>query len=127
VAERLRSAAARQQRAGRGVTQQKVPEVRYSLPVEESVSPAPAEEEFPRRPAVRIPLPEAPEQKAEGSILREVEEARRRAETEAILSALNACLWNRRRAAVMLNIDYKALLYKMRKLGIGDKERTAVY
>jgi DNA-binding NtrC family response regulator len=30
-------------------------------------------------------------------------------------------LWNRKQAAKLLNIDYKALLYKMRKLGIGER------
>jgi DNA-binding NtrC family response regulator len=34
---------------------------------------------------------------------------------------LNATLWNRKQAAKLLNIDYKALLYKMKKLGIGEK------
>jgi DNA-binding NtrC family response regulator len=36
------------------------------------------------------------------------------------VQALNATRWNRKRAAEMLNIDYKALLYKMKKLEIGD-------
>jgi two-component system response regulator AtoC len=51
-------------------------------------------------------------------ILEKVNEAKRRAETEAILRALEASRWNRKRAAKMLRIDYKALLYKMRKLEI---------
>ena len=55
------------------------------------------------------------------SILRKVDEARKQAETEAILEALNATLWNRKQAAVLLNVDYKALLYKMKKFGIGSK------
>jgi len=55
------------------------------------------------------------------SILRKVDEARKQAETEAILSALNATLWNRKHAATLLNVDYKALLYKMKKCGIGNK------
>ncbi len=55
------------------------------------------------------------------SILAKVDYARREAETQAIVSALNATLWNRKQAACMLNIDYKALLYKMKKLGIGEK------
>jgi len=46
--------------------------------------------------------------------------AKQQAETDAILGALNATRWNRKRAAKMLNIDYKALLYKMKKLGIDD-------
>jgi DNA-binding NtrC family response regulator len=51
-------------------------------------------------------------------ILEKVDEARRRAETEAILRALDASHWNRKQAAKILRIDYKALLYKMRKLEI---------
>ena len=34
---------------------------------------------------------------------------------------LNSTRWNRKRAAALLNIDYKALLYKMKKLGLDDK------
>ena len=58
---------------------------------------------------------------ASGRILEEVDHARKKAETEAILAALNATLWNRKQAAKLLDIDYKALLYKMKKLGIGEK------
>jgi diguanylate cyclase (GGDEF)-like protein len=43
------------------------------------------------------------------------------AEIEAIVEALNATRWNRKQAAVLLNIHYKALLYKMKKLGIDDR------
>jgi len=56
-----------------------------------------------------------------GDILELVTRAKLQAETEAILKALNSTRWNRKRAASMLNIDYKALLYKMKKLGIDDK------
>ncbi len=59
---------------------------------------------------------------APGRILEEVDHARKKAETEAILTALNATLWNRKQAAKLLDIDYKALLYKMKKLGIGEKQ-----
>ena len=46
----------------------------------------------------------------------------RKAETEeAILAALNSTRWNRKQAATLLKIDYKALLYKMKKLGVEDK------
>ena len=37
------------------------------------------------------------------------------------MEALSASRWNRKQAAVLLNIDYKALLYRMKKLGIGEK------
>jgi two-component system, NtrC family, response regulator AtoC len=50
--------------------------------------------------------------------LAKVDEARRKAETELILRTLNGTLWNRKRAAATLGIDYRALLYKMKKLGI---------
>jgi two-component system response regulator AtoC len=55
------------------------------------------------------------------SILRKVDEARKQAEIEAIVAALNASLWNRKEAAGLLRVEYKALLYKMKKLGIGEK------
>jgi two-component system response regulator AtoC len=61
-------------------------------------------------------------------ILEKVNEAKRKAETEAILRALDASRWNRKQAAKILRIDYKALLYKMRKLDIeqtGAGLRTA--
>jgi DNA-binding NtrC family response regulator len=57
---------------------------------------------------------------APASILEKVDSAKKAAEAEAILAALNSTLWNRKQAAVLLNIDYKALLYKMKKLGIGN-------
>ncbi len=57
--------------------------------------------------------------------LSKVNEARKLAEAEAILAALQSSLWNRKRAAMLLNIDYKALLYKMKKLGIGEKRAVS--
>ncbi len=54
-------------------------------------------------------------------ILEQVTKAKEQAEIEAILAALNSTRWNRKQAAVLLRIDYKALLYKMKKLGIEDK------
>ena len=51
-------------------------------------------------------------------ILEQVTEAKRSAERTAILAALNAKNWNRKQAARMLKVDYKALLYKMKKLSI---------
>ncbi len=53
-----------------------------------------------------------------GPVLEQVVIAKLRAETDVILSALNSTRWNRKRAAALLKIDYKALLYKMKKLGI---------
>jgi len=57
-------------------------------------------------------------------ILEKVNEAKRKAETEAILRALDTSRWNRKQAAKILRIDYKALLYKMRKLDIDQAAGT---
>ena len=54
-------------------------------------------------------------------ILEQVTKAKHQAETDAILAALNSTRWNRKQAAALLKIDYKALLYKMKKLGVEDK------
>jgi len=56
---------------------------------------------------------------AHGPVLGKMETAKREAEAEAILQALEATHWNRRQAAVLLGIDYKALLYKIRRFRIG--------
>ncbi len=53
------------------------------------------------------------------SVLEEVAMAKAEAEAAAIIEVLESTHWNRKRAAQILNIDYKALLYKMRKLSIG--------
>jgi DNA-binding NtrC family response regulator len=58
------------------------------------------------------------------SILEAVSNANRRAQADAILSALGSTRWNRKRAAAQLNIDYKALLYKMKTLGIDREPAT---
>jgi DNA-binding NtrC family response regulator len=52
--------------------------------------------------------------------LSDLRQARRQGECEAILAALNATHWNRTAAAALLQVEYKALLYKMKKLGIED-------
>lgn len=54
-------------------------------------------------------------------ILEQVTRAKHQAETEAIMAALNSTQWNRKNAAAILKIDYKALLYKMKKLKIDHK------
>jgi two-component system, NtrC family, response regulator AtoC len=79
-----------------------------------------------RRPllAASIAAPQAaaaPAAVEEGSpILEQFTQAKRHAESEAILAALNSTRWNRKQAAVLLKIDYKALLYKMKKLGVEE-------
>ena len=50
--------------------------------------------------------------------LAQVSLANDRAETEAILAALRTTHWNRKQAAALLMIDYKALLYKMKKFSL---------
>jgi two-component system response regulator AtoC len=70
------------------------------------------------------PHPAAEPSSEEAPILEQVVKAKQMAETEAILAALNSTRWNRKRAAAILKIDYKALLYKMRKLAIEDHARA---
>jgi two-component system, NtrC family, response regulator AtoC len=61
---------------------------------------------------------------ADMPILEQVSKAKRQAEADVILATLEATRWNRKHAATMLNIEYKALLYKMKTLGL-DRERAA--
>jgi two-component system response regulator AtoC len=52
------------------------------------------------------------------SLKRVAREAAIRAEGAAIASVLEQTRWNRRRAAQLLQVSYKALLYKMRDAGL---------
>lgn len=70
--------------------------------------------------ATEIPEPVSPRHE-DAPILKRVVKAKQQAETEAILAALDSTRWNRKRAAALLSIDYKALLYKMKKLGIDGR------
>jgi two-component system response regulator AtoC len=69
--------------------------------------------------------PEVPQAAVSGApkapILELVTKAKQQAEADAILAALESTRWNRKQAAVLLQIDYKALLYKLKKLGLDDK------
>ena len=47
-----------------------------------------------------------------------VREMKGEAEAEAIAQALEQTNWNRKQAASLLNISYKALTYKSRQYGI---------
>jgi DNA-binding NtrC family response regulator len=49
-------------------------------------------------------------------------EASRHAERELIARALDRTHWNRKRTARELRISYKALLYKLKQLGLSDQE-----
>ena len=50
--------------------------------------------------------------------------AKDEAEAEAISRALEETNWNRKQAAVLLKISYKALLYKIRQYGIAQSRTT---
>ena len=65
-----------------------------------------------------------PGNEAPAPILEQVTKAKEQAETGAIVAALQSTRWNRKQAAALLKIDYKALLYKMRKLGIDTDSQT---
>jgi len=62
-----------------------------------------------------------------GSLREAAFEARKRAEAEIILAALDKHRWNRRRAAEALNISYRSLMYKMKYCGLrnGGPAETA--
>src|SRR5579862_5115814 len=47
-------------------------------------------------------------------------DAKDEAEAQAITKALEQTNWNRKQAAVILQISYKALLYKIRQYGIAE-------
>jgi DNA-binding NtrC family response regulator len=55
------------------------------------------------------------------TVLEQASRTKEKAEAEAILEALNGTRWNRKQAAARLNIDYKAFLYKMKKLAIEER------
>jgi two-component system response regulator AtoC len=59
-------------------------------------------------------------------ILEQVTKAKQQAEVDAILAALSSTRWNRKKAAALLKIDYKALLYKMKRLGVEEKAVPAL-
>ncbi|MEI9813410.1 MAG: sigma-54 dependent transcriptional regulator [Acidobacteriota bacterium] len=55
------------------------------------------------------------------SALEQVAKTKADEEARVILEALHATRWNRKQAAARLKIDYKAFLYKMKKLAIEDE------
>jgi two-component system response regulator AtoC len=75
-----------------------------------AAAPAPQPDHQPTLESVAVDEP----------ILERVTRAKQQAEADAILAALNSTRWNRKQAAALLKIDYKALLYKMKKLGVED-------
>jgi|SRR5260370_37915568 DNA-binding NtrC family response regulator len=50
--------------------------------------------------------------------------AKDEAEAEAIAKALDETNWNRKQAATLLQISYKALLYKIRQYGIAQQNKS---
>ncbi|MGZ3569891.1 MAG: helix-turn-helix domain-containing protein, partial [Thermodesulfobacteriota bacterium] len=46
------------------------------------------------------------------------------AESKVIRDALEFTHWNRKKAAMILNISYKALLYKIKKFDIGSRDEV---
>jgi two-component system response regulator AtoC len=77
----------------------------------ERVDAMPAATQEPASMAVAAGAESAP-------MLERVDQAKKSAEASVILSALTKTRWNRRQAADLLQVDYKALLYKMKKLQI---------
>jgi len=54
--------------------------------------------------------------------LKEVhQEASKKAESEIMLKALEMTNWNRKKAADILKISYKALLYKIKETGLDKR------
>jgi two-component system, NtrC family, response regulator AtoC len=86
-----------------------------------TTAPVAAREEAPASPKApviavipdlsNVPDPSIP-------VLEQIAKVKREAERIAILEALKTTHWNRRQAAVLVHVDYKALLYKMKVLSI---------
>jgi two-component system response regulator AtoC len=61
----------------------------------------------------------------EGTSLKEAAKAAsRQAERELILKVLSRTRWNRKRAAEEMRISYKALLYKLKQIGVDDHTKS---
>ena len=59
------------------------------------------------------------------SIFESLDETKRKAQINDIVAALDASQWNRKKAAGLLRLDYKQLLYQMKKLQVeGANRRT---
>ena len=56
-----------------------------------------------------------------GNMLQEASRIKEEAEAQAILKVLQSSRWNRKQAAALLKIEYKTLLYKMKKLSIEER------
>jgi two-component system response regulator AtoC len=78
----------------------------------EELNPATKEESIPEKKKA------APTRKIWPSLKEVHHEATKKAESEIIVKALEMTKWNRKKAANLLNISYKALLYKIRQCGL---------
>ena len=56
------------------------------------------------------------------SLKRAARAASQSVERELILKTLDRTRWNRKRASQELQISYKALLYKLKQLGLGNSD-----
>jgi two-component system response regulator AtoC len=74
---------------------------------------------------IHLPAPADSEPAGAAPILEQVTRAKDKAEVDAIVAALESTHWNRKRAAALLGIDYKALLYKMKRLRIEEMQPKA--
>lgn len=72
-----------------------------------------------------VPQAAAPAEASASDLKSLVRGLKDEAEKEAIARALEQTSWSRKEAARLLNISYKALLYKIRQYGIGQGTRTA--
>ena len=73
--------------------------------------------------AMAAPTPFKPE-----NILEEASRRKQETEAEVILQALHSSRWNRKQAAATLKLEYKTLLYKMKKLAIEERAaKTATW
>jgi transcriptional regulator with PAS, ATPase and Fis domain len=68
----------------------------------------------------RFELPAAKPNEQAGGLKSLARSAKDEAEAEAIAKALDETNWNRKQAAALLKISYKALLYKIRQYGIAQ-------
>lgn len=66
-----------------------------------------------------------PESSSAGGLKSLARSAKDEAEADAIAKALDETNWNRKKAAELLQISYKALLYKIRQYGIAQQNRNA--
>jgi two-component system response regulator AtoC len=78
------------------------------------------EKELARRACRRPTHPEKGISKTGLPSMDAVRKDRDQEEAKVILTALESVRWNRKQAARMLDMDYKALLYRMKRLGIDN-------